>query len=649
MDLLRHLDPRLSETLRADLERRRGERVDALPRGVTVVLAGHRAAGKSSLLPHVARWLDRQAFDLDTELEQRSGRALAAWIADDEPSFRQAERDTFATLPRGAVVAVGGGFLASHAEVLRGCVVVLVPVTFETYVDRLRADTTRPRLKPGLSLDDELREVFFDRDEKHRIARPLPFVDFLLRGDRGVRARRVVTLPPGEEAWRFAWRAKHDGADLLEVRTDLTPREMELRPVARALPLLVAHRGGGVPAEWRRLADLVDEPLGTEASTLLSFHASGPLTTRAAVAQWSELAPGPFIKHVEPLGGLSDAPRLFETQAALIERFGAHRVTVLATGPLALPYRAVLAKRNALDYLALDAAWRAAEGQRFCADATREFRWPPRSRRGAGPSAVLGAACPPAPPAPASSAPASSAPASSAPASSAPASSAPASSAPGAPAASPAPAPERLGILGASIAHARSPRIHAQPFDRLDLPRDTDVAALLSALHPHYRGLAVTAPFKQAAALAAGASRRAVNTLVRTAAGWNAFNTDVDGAAAVLDALGAKKVTALGDGGATDALREAATSVGVTLEVRVHRSAWDAPLSGAVVWTWPPDVEPPPGLRFDGATVAVIAYGPPGRRVSERILALGGTPRRVGHRWFVAQARRQRALWEPNA
>ena len=55
---------------------------------------------------------------------------------------------------------------------------------------------------------------------------------------------------------------------------------------------------------------------------------------------------------------------------------------------------------------------------------------------------------------------------------------------------------QRLGIFGHGIAHSRSPRLHAQPFDRIDLPEDAPMGELLDALRPHYRGFAVTNPFK---------------------------------------------------------------------------------------------------------------------------------------------------------
>jgi len=587
VDVFNEIDPRLSAPLRAAWSKRREEPIDGLPRGVTVVLAGHRAAGKSRLLAPIAYRLGREAIDLDAVLARQ--RPLHQWVTDDLPSFRAAERAAFQALPRGCVVAVGGGFLASHAPVLSGCVVALVPVTYETYVERLRGDTSRPRLRPNLPIETELREVFTEREALHRAARPTSLVELVMRLERGLRARRVVTAPPEVDVNAFAWRARHQGADLLELRTDLTAPTLDLRPIARALPVLVAERGAPIPQAWASAAQLVDVDLrsgtGSASASLVSFHSPLSLSTAEALAAWAEVPVGARIKHVEPLGELSRGPVLLETQAALIDRFGPERVTVLATGALALPVRALLAARNALDYLAFDATWAAAPGQRVLGDAVREAR---RARPGVA----------------------------------------------------------RLAILGAAVAHSRSPRLHAQPFDRLELPAEVELGPVLAALHRTHRGLAITNPFKKRVAEAVGAGQAAVNTLIRTEAGWAAANTDHDGAAAVLEALKVSSVSVLGDGGATEALRVAAQQAGITLMLHSRKDGFEAPLTGTVVWTWPALVEAPPGLRFEGARVAVIAYGPPGREIGRRIRALGGMPLFMGPRWFIAQARRQRALWE---
>ncbi|MEW5739419.1 MAG: shikimate kinase [Myxococcota bacterium] len=589
MRFLENIDPRLKDELLAAYERRRGEFVDPLPRGATVVLAGHRAAGKSTLLRKVGEALGRACVDLDGELERRAGRFLREWVQSDERGFRAAEREAFSALPPGRVVAVGGGFLASHREALVGCVTVLVPVSFETYRERLLADRTRPRLRPELSLEEELREIYAEREELHRAARPLSLVDFVLRLERGLRPRRVVTLPPGVDPHAFAWRARHQGADLLEIRSDLLPHELELKPASRALPLLVSQRTAKLPDAWLALAALVDRPLEVRAdasgpSAISSLHADVPLSPDEAVGRWEGVSAGVLIKHVEPLGDPGAAARLFETRARLVQRFGEGNVTVLPTGPLALPFRAVLARANALDYLALDATFQAAPGQRLLSDVVREWRRPTADGE-----------------------------------------------------------TERLGILGHGLAHSRSPRVHPQPFDRIDLPEDVDLAPLLDALRPHYRAFAVTSPFKQRAATASRAGVGAVNTLVRTPEGYVGASTDDVGAGAVLDALGAKAVTVLGDGGVGPALRAAASSRNVALTFLEASRVTSAPVTGAVVWTWPPSFPPPAALRFEDATVAVISYGAPGRVIAREVAERGGVPKRLGARWFIAQARAQRA------
>lgn len=583
--LFDQVDPRLRAGLEAEFARRRDAWHEPIPRGVTVVLAGHRAAGKSTLLPHVATLLGRPALDLDVELERLHGRSLREWVKSDESSFRLAERTAFLDVPAGSVVAVGGGFLSLHADLLSSRLVVLVPVSFETYMERLRADTSRPRLRPALSLEDELRTVWEERERRHRQVTTVSLVDFALRAERGARPGRVVTLPPDVEPEAFARRAREAGADWLEVRTDLTSGQVDLGAAARLLPLIISERTAPIPEHWRSLAGLVDVPLETGGgSSLVSWHAVEPQSTEAALEAWRDVAPGSFVKHVEPLGELSQSRRLFDTWRALADRFGASRVTVLATGPFALPFRAVLARQNVLDYVALEAGWAAAPGQRLLADAVREWR-----RLAADGQS------------------------------------------------------QRLGILGHGIAHSRSPRIHRAPFDRIDLPAEVDLAVLLEALRPYYRGFAVTAPFKKAAALAVGAPRPAVNTLIRAGTGWTSHNSDVDGARATLEALGSTEVTVLGEGGVADALREAA---GERIRLRfVRRSELPLVVTGAVVWTWPVTAETPRGLRFEHARVAVIAYGAPARRVAQVIESLGGEPVRLGARWFVAQARIQRDLW----
>jgi shikimate kinase len=174
------LDPRLAPGLAARLAAlAEGPPLPAPAPGQTVALVGHRAAGKSRLLPLFSRLLGRPGVDLDRHLERLHGRPLAAWVREDAPGFRAAERAAFAALPPGALVSVGGGFLSLHGDLLAGTYAVLVPVSFPTYCERLRADTGRPRLRPELPLEEELREVFHTREAAHARIPTVPVVEAL--------------------------------------------------------------------------------------------------------------------------------------------------------------------------------------------------------------------------------------------------------------------------------------------------------------------------------------------------------------------------------------------------------------------------------------------------------------------------------------
>jgi shikimate kinase len=161
------VDPRLVETVRRAVLESLASPAEILNLGRRVVLVGHRAAGKSRLLPHVAQLLGRPAVDLDAALERDQGRSLREWVATNEAEFRQAERHFFQSRPDDEVQAAGGGFLSHHGDLLAPHLAVLVPVTFQTYRDRLLQDTTRPRLRPQLPLEQELEELYRERETLH--------------------------------------------------------------------------------------------------------------------------------------------------------------------------------------------------------------------------------------------------------------------------------------------------------------------------------------------------------------------------------------------------------------------------------------------------------------------------------------------------
>ncbi|MBK7859841.1 MAG: shikimate kinase [Archangiaceae bacterium] len=159
-----------------------------------LVLAGHRSAGKSALLPAFAAASGRPALDLDRQLEATYLAPILDWFPVDPGSFRAAERAGFEETPAHAAVAVGGGFLAHHADLLEDDTVVLVPLSLATYCERLQRDRSRPRLQPHRSLTEELAHTWHTREAEHRRFPTVPLG----------KAVRALTGPEMRDAWS-AW------------------------------------------------------------------------------------------------------------------------------------------------------------------------------------------------------------------------------------------------------------------------------------------------------------------------------------------------------------------------------------------------------------------------------------------------------------
>jgi shikimate dehydrogenase len=132
-------------------------------------------------------------------------------------------------------------------------------------------------------------------------------------------------------------------------------------------------------------------------------------------------------------------------------------------------------------------------------------------------------------------------------------------------------------VLGSPIAHSRSPQLHLAAYRALGLTDWTydriecDAAGLpplVGGFGPEWVGVSVTMPGKFAALrFADRRTARAelvgsANTLVRTATGWLADNTDVDGVTGALGAVSGRAVV-LGSGGTAPAAVVALAELGV--------------------------------------------------------------------------------------
>jgi shikimate kinase len=126
-----------------------------------IVLVGFMGTGKSATGKVLAKRLGREFLDMDTLIEKREGKSIAAIFAEDgEPHFRKLERALVQELAgcSGLVIAPGGGIVLNPdniADFGRSGLVVCLKATPETILKRVGNDTNRPLLQGG----DKLQKI----------------------------------------------------------------------------------------------------------------------------------------------------------------------------------------------------------------------------------------------------------------------------------------------------------------------------------------------------------------------------------------------------------------------------------------------------------------------------------------------------------
>jgi len=145
------LRPRPEEAARAAVDRARRRFLP--PR---IWLIGFMGSGKTTVGRILARRLDRPFFDMDEEIELRSGRTVRAiFESEGEPEFRRREREYVrgaGDVPRGVFAAGGGTFVSENNRdsMLRSAAVVFLDVPFGALAERLSGKTDRPLFRgPG--------------------------------------------------------------------------------------------------------------------------------------------------------------------------------------------------------------------------------------------------------------------------------------------------------------------------------------------------------------------------------------------------------------------------------------------------------------------------------------------------------------------
>ncbi len=146
-----------------------------VPMSRFIILVGPRGSGKTTLGHALARSIDAPVYDTDRMVEERTGEPVSRlWEREGEGAFRERESQALQTLrelPPG-VVSTGGGIVLSPDN--RRLLSELGPVFYlhvpvEQLVTRLsNAYEKRPRLRAGIPLSEEIRQVTLERDPLYR-------------------------------------------------------------------------------------------------------------------------------------------------------------------------------------------------------------------------------------------------------------------------------------------------------------------------------------------------------------------------------------------------------------------------------------------------------------------------------------------------
>lgn len=178
------------------------------------------------------------------------------------------------------------------------------------------------------------------------------------------------------------------------------------------------------------------------------------------------------------------------------------------------------------------------------------------------------------------------------------------------------------GIVGWPVGHSLSPAIQnaAFAFHQLDaaymaLPVEPSAleVALRGAHALGFQGLNVTIPHKQAAAASCesldpvATACGAANTLRRTQAGWEGFNTDATALSQLLDGAGVRSGASallIGAGGAARAGGWAALKVGARLKVTARRPDQAEALCAALARAVGPGGARPEALAWESLAAA---------------------------------------------
>jgi shikimate kinase len=152
---------------------------------MNLYLCGLIGSGKTAIGERLAAKLDWVFYDLDREMDRELGYSFhrlvqeQGWLAFRELEYEICKR--FAGMSR-IVAALGGGTprYAWNRDILRGTgVTILLEANQKTLANRVR-QADRPRVNPGVSLEEDLERIWFTAGHLYRQA-----ADVVYRTDAG--------------------------------------------------------------------------------------------------------------------------------------------------------------------------------------------------------------------------------------------------------------------------------------------------------------------------------------------------------------------------------------------------------------------------------------------------------------------------------
>lgn len=199
-----------------------------------------------------------------------------------------------------------------------------------------------------------------------------------------------------------------------------------------------------------------------------------------------------------------------------------------------------------------------------------------------------------------------------------------------------------LAVLGAPIAHSKSPIIHALAYERLGLDWDygaylvntDELADFLRLRDSSWRGLSLTMPLKEKGyelsipSCPVASATQVVNTLLHTESGWEGYNTDSFGIQQAIrnhDLKAENQVQILGSGAtarsALHAVRELFPNAEISiyarkqtnvmdLEARPLEEFYSSEVDGLTISTLPGSVVHPRISTTTDARILDVAYNP---------------------------------------